>query len=67
MVKKYGGKIAETARGTRSADCLVHGEIFGGKETTEKIKTARELGIPIINESDFFKLVDREGRTPTAP
>jgi hypothetical protein len=37
-----------------SANCLVHGEILGGRKSTRKLVKARQLNIPIISEEQFF-------------
>jgi HKD family nuclease len=57
-----GGRLAMTARGIGSADCLVHAEILGGRETTGKLVKAREMDIPIITEEQFLSLVRRKAR-----
>jgi HKD family nuclease len=56
-VKRRGGHVAETARAMGSANCLVHGEILGGRKSTRKLVKARQLNIPIITEEQFFNLL----------
>jgi|SRR5581483_5148696 len=56
-VKRRGGRVAETAGAMGSADCLVHGEILGGRKSTRKLMRARQLNIPIISEEQFFNLL----------
>jgi hypothetical protein len=55
-VKRHGGRIAKVADAMKSAECLVHAEILGGRKSTRKLEKARERDIPIITEEQFFKL-----------
>ena len=50
MIKKYGGKVASTI--SSNTDFLVAGESAGSK-----LKKATELGVKIISESEFEKLL----------
>lgn len=61
LIRSLGGKVAKSAKGVISADCLVHAEL-GAHETTKKLLTAEEYGVPRITERDFFRLVKRENR-----
>lgn len=57
-VLKRGGHIARSADSMAGAECLVHGDILGGRKTTKKLAAARERNIPIITEEQFFRLAD---------
>jgi NAD-dependent DNA ligase len=61
-VRKLGGRIATAAKSIKSAACLVHGEILQGKKTTKKLRGARDYGIPIISEDEFFQILSYEKR-----
>jgi len=60
-VKKYGGNVLEV-EGLKKAECLVHGDIRGGRQTTRKLRAARRDGIDIISQSDFFRILTNEMR-----
>jgi HKD family nuclease len=62
-VEHRGGRVAMTARGIGSAECLVHAEILGGRKTTGKLVKAREMKIRIITEEQFLSLIRRKART----
>ena len=49
-VEHRGGRLAMTARGIGSAECLVHAEVLGGRRITRKLLKARQMNIPIITE-----------------
>jgi len=59
-LKRWGGGVAKTADNMKLADCLVHGDILGGRKSTRKLVRARATGVPIINEEEFFKILDHE-------
>jgi HKD family nuclease len=59
-VRRFGGKIVLDARAIENADCLVHGEILGSRKDTKKLRGARQNGIPIITEEEFFVIFERE-------
>jgi HKD family nuclease len=61
-VRRRGAKIVTDARSMRSADCLVHGEIQGGRNTTRKLRGARQYKIPIISEEEFFTIFNKHKR-----
>lgn len=61
-VRKLRGRIATAAKSIKSAACLVHGEILLGKKTTNKLRGARQYGIPIISEDEFFQILSHEKR-----
>jgi hypothetical protein len=44
----------------KKADCLVHGDILGGLQSTRKLRVARLERIEVISQSDFFQILDRE-------
>ncbi len=52
IVEDLGGRVASSV--SRQVDYVVAGEAPGGK-----LDRARELGIPVLNESDFRALVGR--------
>lgn len=60
-IKGYGGTVKEF-EGLNYAECLVHGDIPGGKDSTRKLRAARRDGIEIINQSEFFRILDNERR-----
>lgn len=60
LVQKLGGLIALRAGSIPSADCLVHGQILGGRKSTLKLNSAEENEVPIISDEDFFEIVARE-------
>ena len=45
-VKRHGGRIAETAGAMGSANCLVHGEILGGRKNTRKSRESSPIEYP---------------------
>jgi len=55
-VERHGGRVVEKAGAMGLAEFLVHGEILGGRESTQKLVRARQLNIPIITEEEFLKL-----------
>ena len=55
-IEQHGGQFAKKAGGMGSAECLVHAEILGGRESTQKLLKAHQLKIPIITEEQFLKL-----------
>lgn len=60
MIRKYKGDFRDSEKGMGRVNCLVHAEILGGRESTQKLERARELRIPIISQEEFFRMVDRE-------
>lgn len=62
-VEHRGGRLAMTARGIGSAECLVHAEVLGGRKITRKLLKARQMNIPIITEEQFLSLMRRKART----
>jgi HKD family nuclease len=61
IIEQYGGNVNEF-EGLNKAECLVHGDIRGGTQTTRKLRAARRDGIDIISQSDFFRILDNEKR-----
>src|SRR5262249_10499028 len=61
-IRKLGGMIATTAKTVLGADCLVHGDILGGKTSTRKLEYVTQSEIPVITEDDFFKILKNEHR-----
>ena len=59
-IRSYGGSVAHYG-GMQSAECLVDGDICL-KETTLKRARARELGIELISQSEFFSILEAEKR-----
>jgi NAD-dependent DNA ligase len=55
-VLRHGGHLARKAESMAKANCLVQGEILGGRESTKKLAKAHERHIPIITEEEFRKL-----------
>jgi len=62
LVEKYGGRIARKANAMAKADFLVHGDILGGRTSTQKLRAARRQNIPVITEEEFFAAVQNEKR-----
>jgi len=62
LVERYGGLIAQKANSMAVADFLVHGDILGGRKSTQKLKAARQRNLPIITEEEFFGAVKKEKR-----
>jgi HKD family nuclease len=60
LVNRLKGTVVKHAKGIVRVDCLVHGDILGRKKTTRKLCTARQNGVPIIQEEEFFMIVKRE-------
>jgi HKD family nuclease len=60
-VERYGGSVIEAA-GVKKADCLVHGDILGDRKTTRKLRAARRGGVDVINQSEFFRILENEKR-----
>ncbi len=50
-IKQRGGKVSGSV--SRKTNFLVYGEKAGSK-----LEKARELGIPLLNEADFLKMLD---------
>lgn len=61
-IARLNGNIVQNAARITSAQCLVHGEILGGRTSTKKLVRARSEGIPIITEEHFLKLLAAAGR-----
>jgi HKD family nuclease len=59
-IRRYGGHVADTADSMGRADCLVHADSLSGSGTTRKLTAARERGVPIISEDQFFRILARE-------
>lgn len=55
-VERRGGRVVEKAGAMGAVECLVHAEILGGRQSTQKLVKARRQEIPIITEEQFFKL-----------
>jgi HKD family nuclease len=62
FVRRHGGEIAYKAGSLESADCLVHGQILGGRKTTRKLAAAEKHQVPIISDEEFFEIAKREKR-----
>jgi HKD family nuclease len=62
VVKSLGGRIASDARRVHRANCLIHGEILDGRESTLKLRAAHKEGIPVITEDEFFGILKSEQR-----
>jgi hypothetical protein len=45
----------------RNTDALVHGEAMGNEDTI-KLRTARDLGAPILTQEEFFAIARAEER-----
>ena len=60
LIRRNGGEVVHRAGGLRKAHCLVHGDIYGSRKTTQKLGFARKNGIPVISEDAFFGIVRRE-------
>lgn len=56
FVQRHKGHVANKAESMALANCLVQGEILGGRKSTKKLLKARERRIPIITEEQFRKL-----------
>ena len=59
FVRRRGGEIADKAVALGSADCLIHGEILGGRKSTKKLEAAENYQIPVISDEEFFKIAER--------
>lgn len=62
LVRSLGGEVAERPSAIRRADCLVHGNVLRGQQSTQKLDAAIEHGIPIITDEEFFNIVRAEKR-----
>lgn len=60
-VRGYGGEVVEI-EGINKANCLVHGDVLSGQQTTRKLRAARSRNIPVINQTEFFEILEREKR-----
>lgn len=56
-VEKAGGKVSGSVSG--KTDYLINNDITSGSSKNRK---ARELGVPVINEEEFIKLLQGEGK-----
>ena len=65
FVRRRGGEIASTASSLKSADCLVHGQILGGRKSTRKLAAAENHQIPVIPDEEFFEIAKRERKKKT--
>ncbi len=61
-VRSLGGDIADKSGSMGRAHCLVHGNILGGRKTTQKLDAAAEYEIPIITDEEFFRIAKRDER-----
>ena len=52
MIENLGGKTSSSV--SKNTDCVLAGESAGSK-----LDKARELGVKVINEDEFFDLIDR--------
>jgi DNA ligase (NAD+) len=52
LVREYGGKAVSSV--SNKTDYVVY-----GKDTGSKLEKAEKLGIPVLNEQEFFHLLDR--------
>ncbi|MBW2041447.1 MAG: NAD-dependent DNA ligase LigA [Deltaproteobacteria bacterium] len=57
QIEKQGGKVNSTV--SRGTDFLIKGEAPGSK-----LEKARELGVKIIEEAVFYRMLDRRGGSP---
>jgi HKD family nuclease len=62
FVRRRGGEVANKASSLRSADCLVHGQILGGRKSTRKLAAAESHQIPVIPDEEFFEIAEREAK-----
>ena len=62
LIRRYRGLVAPKAASLGGADCLVHGDVLGGRKSTEKLREARNRGLPIVSEEEFWTLVEKEKR-----
>ena len=53
-IEHHGGKVSSSISG--KTDYVVAGEKMG----PEKLKKAEKLGVPVISEDDYLKLVNGE-------
>jgi HKD family nuclease len=58
----HGGHVIDSVDSMGRADCLVHADSLGGSRTTRKLAAARERGIPVISEDQFFRILAKEER-----
>ena len=54
LIEKQGGKV--TGSVSSKTDYLINNDV---QSTSTKNKKARELGIPILSEEDFLKLMEK--------
>jgi NAD-dependent DNA ligase len=60
QVRGFGGNVGVGPTSVSSADCLVHGEVLGGRKSTRKLQEARRQGVAIITEEDFMRILQSE-------
>ena len=58
-IRRLKGTVARSVSGIKSAECLVHGDILGGRKSTRKLREARRLGVPVIHQDTFLKILNR--------
>ena len=59
IIRRLGGRAERRVSGIKSAECLVHGDIMGGRGSTRKLREARRLGVEVINQEQFLKILNR--------
>ena len=50
IIEKYGGRVSGSV--SKKTSCVLAGEDAGGK-----LAKANQLGVPVISESDFEKMI----------
>jgi hypothetical protein len=61
-VRGLGGIVVTKADEIKPGDCLVRGELPGGRKYTVKLKAAKRLGIPTVTGRKFIAILEREGQ-----
>ena len=56
LIRRYGGIPSRYV--SRQTDLLIVGDLSRNNNTSNKLERAKQLGIPIITEDEFYGLVD---------
>jgi len=59
-IRRLRGTPSTNVSGIKSAECLAHGDIMGGRNSTRKRREARRLGVEVINQDQFLTILERE-------
>jgi BRCT domain type II-containing protein len=59
-VRRLGGRVTENPIAVHGIDCLVLGHSTNGITKSEKYKQAKSHGVPVMDETDFLQMLERD-------